>query len=86
MTITLTPETKTIVEAKLESGNFATAQDVVFAALQAMELHEIDDFEPGELKQVVAEGLANVETEGTLDADEAFAERRARRARERGRR
>ena len=46
MTITLSAETQKLLEAKLKSGAYGSADDVVRAALQALsesELHDLDD-------------------------------------------
>jgi putative addiction module CopG family antidote len=86
MTITLTREMKKIVDEKLQTGDFATAEDVVFAALQAMKSQQIDEFEPGELDRLIAEGDESIRKEGTIDVDDAFAELRARRAQSKARR
>ena len=80
MTIKLTPAMEKIVDDKIKAGDFATAEDVVFAGLQALQVHtESMNSEAGEMERLIEAGKASVENEGTLDLDEAFAERRARR-------
>ena len=65
----------------MKTGDFATAQEVVFAGLLGLRYQQIDEFEPGELASLLAESEESIKREGTLDGDEVFAERRARRAR-----
>jgi putative addiction module CopG family antidote len=46
MTITLSPETRKLLEAKLNSGSYQSADDVVRAALEALtelEAQDLDD-------------------------------------------
>jgi putative addiction module CopG family antidote len=46
MTITLSPETRKLLEAKLSSGSYQSADDVVRAALEALtelEAQDLDD-------------------------------------------
>ena len=86
MTVTLSAEMKKIVDEKLKRGDFATAQEVVFAGLRALRLQHVGAFGPGELKDLIAEGDASIEKDGTIDLDVAFAELRAGRARPKARR
>jgi len=86
MTVKLSAAMKKIVDETLKTGTFATAEEVVFAGLQALRHQQTGTFEPGELKQLIAEGDESIEKYGTIDLDEAFAEIRAQRARPKARR
>lgn len=82
MQITLPAEVEKLVQEKLESGAYTTAEDVIRAALIAFQQSEtFGDFGPGELDELLMEGEASIAAEGTLDGDAAFAARRARRRR-----
>src|SRR5438105_2046093 len=86
MTISLSSEAQQLIEERLKSGRYATAEDVVLAALATLRQQEAhEDYAPGELAALVAEGEESIRTEGTVDADEVFeglrrlsAERRAK--------
>jgi Arc/MetJ-type ribon-helix-helix transcriptional regulator len=81
MQITLPSDVEAAVRTRVDSGAFASPEDVVRAALVALQQHEqFGDFAPGELDGLLAEGEASIAKEGTLDGDEAFEARRARRA------
>jgi len=79
MTIQLKSEAGKLVQDALRSGKYASPDEVTLAALEALGARIQEDFEPGELEQVLAEGERSIETEGTLDGDEAFAARQRRR-------
>lgn len=79
MTITLSSKARKLVKERLDSGRYASAEDVVLAGLASLRRQdELGDFAPGELKRLVAEGERSIEREGTLDADEVFAALRGR--------
>ena len=81
MQITLPSDVEAAVRTRVDSGAFASPEDVVRAALVALQQHEqFGDFAPGELDGLLAEGEASIAKEGTLDGDKAFEARRARRA------
>ena len=85
MNIPLSPEDRQFIDEQVRTGRFASAGDVVGAALER--LRRADDpsttgageFDPGELDALVAEGEADIARGDVVDADEVF-----RRLRERG--
>ncbi|MDB5290186.1 MAG: hypothetical protein JWL69_1427 [Phycisphaerales bacterium] len=80
MTIVLSPEMSQLVEQKLKTGEYESAEAVVLAGLRALDQLD-DDFAPGELDRLLSEADESVAKDGTLDGEEAFAARRERRAR-----
>ena len=72
MNLKLNPQTQRLIEDRLKSGRYATAEDVVTAALHALELDErSEDFEAGELDRLLEQG----EKSGApLDGEEVLAE------------
>ena len=84
MNLSLDSKTQKRINDQVKSGKFATPEEVVAAAILALDRPEqFGDFEPGELCKLLAEGERSIEQEGTLDGDEAFRRRRQRRARDR---
>jgi antitoxin ParD1/3/4 len=84
MNLALNPELEKLIDERLKTGKYATAEDVVAAALLSLDQQErFGDFEPGELNQLLAEGERSIEQEGTLDGDVAYQQRRDRRAQSR---
>lgn len=80
MNLTLQPELVRLIEKQVAAGRFASPDEVVAAALQALEQsEEFGEFTPGELSALLVEGEQSIEREGTLDGDEAFRERQRRR-------
>ncbi|CAN5426220.1 hypothetical protein BH10CYA1_BH10CYA1_59440 [soil metagenome] len=76
----LSPEVQKLIDAKVKSGQFATPDDVVAAALLTLEQQEwLGDFAKGELETLLRDGEKSISEDGTLDGDEAFQLRRARR-------
>ena len=71
MTITLSPDAQRLIEQQLRSGRFPSAEAVVLAGLQTL-AEAGDDFEPGELERLIAEGEASIKAEGVVDADEVY--------------
>lgn len=81
MNLSLDPQLKKLIEERVNSGQYATPEDVVSAALLTLDQHErFADFDPGELDGLLAEGERSIEQEGTLDGEEAFQRRRNQRA------
>ena len=79
MTITLSPKARKLVNDRLKSGRYGSAEDVVLAGLASLQRQEeLRDFAPGELKRIAAEGERSIEREGTVPADEVCATRRRR--------
>jgi putative addiction module CopG family antidote len=77
MSISLRASTRKLIETRLKSGGYATADDVVLAALVSLEQQErVGGFRPGELGRLLAEGEASGES---LDGRKALRSRRRRR-------
>lgn len=73
MILSLKPAVQQLIEEQVTSGKFSSPEDVVAAAVMALEQREqFGDFETGELDDLLAEGERSVEQDGTLDGDEAF--------------
>jgi Arc/MetJ-type ribon-helix-helix transcriptional regulator len=67
------------VNARLKSGRYASAEEVVLAGLDSLRRQEqLGDFEAGELRRLVSEGERSIEREGTVPAGEVFAALRER--------
>jgi Arc/MetJ-type ribon-helix-helix transcriptional regulator len=81
MQLSLKPRVQKLIEKRLKSRKYASAEDVVTAALLSLEQQEqFGDFEPGELDKLVAEGERSLVEEGPLDGDKAYRARLKRRA------
>ena len=82
MNLAITAELKRLIEQRMESGRYATHEEVLRAALRSLEQEEeLGDFEPGELDALLAEG----EQSGRpLDGEEVLAELRSLRLRHSG--
>jgi putative addiction module CopG family antidote len=84
MTVKLTPKMKKLIEKRVKAGSYATPEDVVMAGLVALERQDaVENFAPGELQSLVAEGEESIRKYGLLDGEEAFRARRRRRAQRR---
>jgi Arc/MetJ-type ribon-helix-helix transcriptional regulator len=87
MNLSLAPETERLIHERMKSGQYQTPDDVVAAAIAALDREERSegpgDFAPGELDELIAEGEADIARGDVLDGDEVFALRRARRAQNR---
>ena len=84
MNLSLPPDVQKLINEQVNSGKYAIPEDVVAAALVALDQQEqFGDFETGELDTLLAEGERGTEREGTLDGEEAFRLRRERRAQQR---
>lgn len=82
MNLSLDPKVMKLIEERVKSGQYASAEDVVAAALVTLDQGErLGDFDKGELDELLAEGEQGLEQEGASDA--VFRARRARRARKR---
>jgi putative addiction module CopG family antidote len=79
MSISLSPETQKMIEARMLEGGYATADDVVRAGLTSLEERQkYGDFEPGELDELLDAG----ERSGPpLDGQQVLNELRELRAR-----
>jgi len=84
MNLALQPHVQKLIDERVNSGKYSTAEDVVAAAVLALDQQEhFGDFEAGELDQLLAEGERSIERDGTLDGNEAFRHRRQQRANKR---
>ena len=84
MQLTLDPEMEKVVQERIRSGKYGKAEDVIRAALTSLkQQEEFGDFTGDELEDLLAEGERSIETEGTLDGEEALRRRQARRAQRR---
>jgi Arc/MetJ-type ribon-helix-helix transcriptional regulator len=79
MKLTLSSDAEQMIQEQLRSKKFADAEAVILAALKSLSAAAPDEFETGELRALLGEGEESIAREGTLDADEALAVRRARR-------
>ena len=72
MNLSLPAQIQKLIEERVRSGKYRTAEDVVAAAVATLEQQENSgDFEPGELDRLLAEGEAS----GTpLDGEQMLAE------------
>jgi Arc/MetJ-type ribon-helix-helix transcriptional regulator len=74
----LTPGTRKLIQTRMERGGYASADDLVVAALASLDQQErFGDFEPSEMDKLLAEGESGGEF---LDGAAALAARRRRRA------
>ena len=84
MNLSLSPDVQKLIHDRVTSGKYASAEEVVAAAIVALDQQEqFGDFEAGELDEFLAEGEESIHQDGTLDGDEAFRLRRERRAQNR---
>jgi Arc/MetJ-type ribon-helix-helix transcriptional regulator len=57
MKLTLPSQTRKLIEQRVRSGKYATAEQVVVAAVSQLDQQEqLGDFEPGELDRLLAIG------------------------------
>jgi Arc/MetJ-type ribon-helix-helix transcriptional regulator len=81
MNLSLDPEVPKLIDERVKSGRYATAEDVVAAALLTLDQQEwFGDFAPGELDELLADGEHSITKDGTLDGTEALQLRQTRRA------
>ena len=79
MKLTLGSDAEQIIQEQLRTQKFPDAEAVVLAGLKSLLAGAPDEFESGEMKELLKEGEESIARDGTLDADEALAARRARR-------
>ena len=79
MNLSLPPQVQKLIEERVQSGRYGTAEDVVSAAVSALDQHErVGDFAPGEMNRLLADGEASGPE---LDGETVLAELRALRER-----
>jgi antitoxin ParD1/3/4 len=80
MNVSLNPDVQKLIDDRVSSGKYSTPEEVVEAAVLALDqVENFGDFEAGELDAVLADGEKSIETEGTLDGEDAFRLRTQRR-------
>lgn len=90
MELSLKPNVRRLIEKERKSGGYASAEDVVQAAMEALkQQRNAGDFRSGELNALIQEGERSIREEGVVPASEVFAElrnksRKLRRARKAG--
>jgi putative addiction module CopG family antidote len=73
MNLSLSKRLQKVIEDRVRSGRYASAEDVVAAALLHLEQHEqAPKFAPGELDALVSEGEADIAGGDVLELDEVF--------------
>lgn len=81
MQVSLSQPFSDFVDEKVRCGHFASAQEVVHAALTFLKQKEVIDSLPREqLIRLIDEGERSIAEHGLLDAEEAYKARRERRA------
>jgi antitoxin ParD1/3/4 len=74
LTVELSPQLEALVREKVESGRYASAEDVIREALQLLQAHDEAAAARHEaLRRDIAEGIADLEAGRTVDADTVFA-------------
>ena len=82
MNLSLPPHVQQLIEDRIRSGKYHSAEDVIVAAMASLEQQEQPgDFEPGEMDRLIEEGLSSG---APLDGEQVFAELRERGRRPRG--
>ena len=81
MNIFISPKLQKLIDERVSSGQYASAEDVVAAALTTLDQQErFGDFAQGELDELLAEGERSIDEDGALDGDECFRLRQIRRS------
>jgi Arc/MetJ-type ribon-helix-helix transcriptional regulator len=84
MNLSLNPDVQKLITQRVNSGKFATPEDVVAAAIIALDQQEqFGEFDVGELDDLLAEGERSIEQDGILAGGQALLFRRERRAAQR---
>lgn len=72
MKVELSPQWQEFIRRKLESGDYSSADEVLAAALLALEGQDAGDFRPGELDALLDEGERSLAEGGGRFADDVF--------------
>jgi Arc/MetJ-type ribon-helix-helix transcriptional regulator len=73
MVVNLSPETHQLIEKRMKASGFTSADEAIRAALLSWEQAEaFDDFAPGELDALIAEGEESYRKEGGFTQEEVF--------------
>ncbi len=84
MNLSVNPDVQKLIDERVDSGRYASPEEVVEAAVLALDqLESFGNVEAGELDCLQAEGEQSIEQEGTLDGDDALRLRTERRAQRR---
>lgn len=79
MNVSLSPELEQLIEAKVKSGMYNSASEVIRAGLRLLqEQDELRQIRLRELKREVQKGLDEIERGEVVDGDEVFQELRER--------
>lgn len=79
MVLSIDSTTQRLIQRRIRSGRYASADDVVRAGLAALSQQEITgDFEAGELDALLAEGEKSMQQGRGISADEVFKDLRRR--------
>lgn len=77
MNLSLAPQTQKLLEERMRSGGYATAEEAIRAGLESLRREEEwGDFEPGEWDRLIAEAEQSVAEHGTIPAEEVYTELR----------
>ena len=77
--ISFSPEREAFIRSKIDSGEYASADDLFAAALELMEERAREDAAAREkLRVMIAEGLADIDAGRVVDGPVAMAELRQR--------
>jgi Arc/MetJ-type ribon-helix-helix transcriptional regulator len=70
-----------MLDDHMRRGGYSSVDDLLIAALTALnDASSTDDFAPGELDALLAEGDADIERGDLIDGEKALEDRRRRRA------
>jgi Arc/MetJ-type ribon-helix-helix transcriptional regulator len=74
MNLPINEKMREFIDEKVTSGEYASPEDVLQAALASLQLHDsYGDFAPGELDELLAEGRRSIEQHGVTPAQDVFA-------------
>lgn len=83
MELSLGPHAEKLIRAKMKSGEFATPEDVVLAALRLLMQKPDDEFAPGELRALLDVADEQIDRGEVLDGEKVLRELRELRAQSR---
>ena len=87
MRIAIDQRTEELIEERVESGQYSTPEEVIHAALTALdEQEQFGEFEPGEWDSLLADGEKSIDQQGVLDGEAVFKDLRQRSAQRRAER
>jgi len=84
MKLLLPAKFQKLIDDRVRSGKYATAEDVVKAALTTLDQNDrFGEFAPGELDRLIEEGEQSLKRDGPIPADVVFKRLRQRSTRRR---